>query len=79
VLDELHQPFVGDGVEVATNVCIGETRAGHGAGKPTSKRIEEAADQWALWRSVWRPRSPRLPLTMCMHMHENKACAPRSK
>lgn len=24
-----------------------ETRAGHGAGKPTSKRIEEAADIWA--------------------------------
>lgn len=24
-----------------------ETKAGHGAGKPTSKRIEEAADQWA--------------------------------
>jgi prolyl oligopeptidase len=24
-----------------------ETRAGHGSGKPTSKRIEEAADQWA--------------------------------
>ncbi|MHC4909808.1 MAG: prolyl oligopeptidase family serine peptidase, partial [Planctomycetota bacterium] len=24
-----------------------ETRAGHGAGKPTAKRIEEAADQWA--------------------------------
>ncbi|MAF12043.1 S9 family peptidase [Candidatus Poribacteria bacterium] len=24
-----------------------ETRAGHGAGKPTSKAIEEAADQWA--------------------------------
>ncbi|MBN1851443.1 MAG: S9 family peptidase, partial [Pirellulales bacterium] len=24
-----------------------ETRAGHGAGKPTTKRIEEAADRWA--------------------------------
>ncbi len=24
-----------------------ETRAGHGAGKPTTKRIEEAADKWA--------------------------------
>ncbi len=24
-----------------------ETRAGHGAGKPTSKRIEEIADQYA--------------------------------
>jgi prolyl oligopeptidase len=24
-----------------------ETKAGHGAGKPTAKRIEEAADQWA--------------------------------
>ncbi len=24
-----------------------ETRAGHGAGKPTAKRIEEIADQWA--------------------------------
>ena len=24
-----------------------ETRAGHGAGKPTAKRIEEVADQWA--------------------------------
>ena len=24
-----------------------ETKAGHGAGKPTSKQIEEAADKWA--------------------------------
>jgi prolyl oligopeptidase len=24
-----------------------ETKAGHGAGKPTSKQIEEKADQWA--------------------------------
>ena len=24
-----------------------ETQAGHGAGKPTAKMIEEAADQWA--------------------------------
>ena len=24
-----------------------ETKAGHGAGKPTQKQIEEAADEWA--------------------------------
>ena len=24
-----------------------ETRAGHGAGKPTAKQIEETADEWA--------------------------------
>jgi prolyl oligopeptidase len=30
-----------------------ETRAGHGAGKPTKKMIEEVADQWAFtWRAL---------------------------
>ncbi|MEO1995467.1 MAG: prolyl oligopeptidase family serine peptidase, partial [Planctomycetaceae bacterium] len=29
-----------------------ETRAGHGAGKPTAKRIEEISDQWAFLVSV---------------------------
>ncbi len=30
-----------------------ETRAGHGAGTPTSKRIEAAADRWAfLWKTL---------------------------
>ncbi|MEO1496410.1 MAG: prolyl oligopeptidase family serine peptidase [Planctomycetota bacterium] len=33
-----------------------ETRAGHGAGKPTSKRIEEAADVWAFaWQHTAGP------------------------
>jgi len=31
----------------APNLIRIETRAGHGAGKPTSKIIEEVADQWA--------------------------------
>ncbi|AGY59634.1 prolyl oligopeptidase family serine peptidase [Gloeobacter kilaueensis] len=30
-----------------------ETRAGHGAGKPTSKRIEEAADRWAFLAAIF--------------------------
>ncbi len=30
-----------------------ETKAGHGAGKPTSKQIEEGADVWAfLWSAL---------------------------
>jgi prolyl oligopeptidase len=28
-----------------------ETKAGHGAGKPTSKQIEEAADKWAFLKA----------------------------
>jgi prolyl oligopeptidase len=37
-----------------------ETKAGHGAGKPTSKLIEEAADKWAfLYENLgMRPASP---------------------
>lgn len=30
-----------------------ETRAGHGAGMPTTKKIEETADCWAfLWKNL---------------------------
>jgi len=36
-----------------------ETKAGHGAGKPTSKIIEEAADQWAFLVEVLGMRTPR--------------------
>jgi prolyl oligopeptidase len=35
-----------------------ETRAGHGAGKPTAKLIEEAADKWAF---LVRELGVRLP------------------
>jgi prolyl oligopeptidase len=35
-----------------------ETRAGHGAGKPTSKRIEEAADLWAFLVRVLGVETP---------------------
>ncbi len=35
-----------------------ETRAGHGAGKPTAKIIEEIADQWAFLVKVLN-MSPR--------------------
>ncbi|NJR68782.1 MAG: S9 family peptidase [Synechococcales cyanobacterium CRU_2_2] len=33
-----------------------ETKAGHGAGKPTAKVIEEAADKWAFLRSCLKSR-----------------------
>jgi prolyl oligopeptidase len=36
-----------------------ETKAGHGAGKPTSKIIEEQADRWAFLVEMLRMR-PRL-------------------
>jgi prolyl oligopeptidase len=29
-----------------------DVKAGHGAGKPTSKRIEEVADQWAFLTKI---------------------------
>ena len=37
-----------------------ETRAGHGAGKPTSKLIEEIADQWAFLVKVLDMRPDNL-------------------
>jgi prolyl oligopeptidase len=36
-----------------------ETKAGHGAGKPTSKLIEEAADRWAFLVANLRPAGER--------------------
>lgn len=35
-----------------------ETQAGHGAGKPTAKRIEEAADRWAFLVKVLKMNVP---------------------
>jgi prolyl oligopeptidase len=37
-----------------------ETKAGHGAGKPTAKLIEEAADRWAFLVAALRMK-PALP------------------
>ena len=36
-----------------------ETRAGHGAGKPTSKRIAEYADMWAFLQKELGMPAPR--------------------
>ncbi|MEB3293343.1 MAG: prolyl oligopeptidase family serine peptidase [Synechococcales bacterium] len=38
-----------------------ETKAGHGAGKPTTKQIEEASDRWAFLTQVLEIQSPALP------------------
>jgi prolyl oligopeptidase len=35
-----------------------ETRAGHGAGIPTEKKIEEVADQWAFARAALHQGPP---------------------
>jgi prolyl oligopeptidase len=35
-----------------------ETKAGHGAGKPTSKRIDEAADKWAFLAHAFGMKLP---------------------
>lgn len=45
-------PSIGDAGDAPLLIRI-ETRAGHGAGTPTKKRIEQAADLWAfLWEHV---------------------------
>ena len=36
-----------------------ETKAGHGAGKPTTKQIEERADTWAFLVHVLDMKLPR--------------------
>ena len=38
-----------------------ETRAGHGAGKPTAKQIEEVADQWAFLVKNLHTKTPTKP------------------
>ncbi|MCX7008553.1 MAG: prolyl oligopeptidase family serine peptidase, partial [Kiritimatiellaeota bacterium] len=35
-----------------------ETKAGHGAGKPTAKIIEEAADKWAFLVKILKMKAP---------------------
>ena len=38
-----------------------DTKAGHGAGKPTSKQIEDAASRWAFLVKHRRMKTPRFP------------------
>lgn len=38
-----------------------ETKSGHGAGRPTSKIIEEAADRWAFLWNALAPKKPAVP------------------
>ena len=38
-----------------------ETQAGHGAGKPTAKQIEEVADQWAFLVKTLDFKQPTIP------------------
>lgn len=38
-----------------------ETKSGHGAGRPTSKIIEEAADRWAFLWNALAPQKPNVP------------------
>ncbi|MBS0660862.1 MAG: S9 family peptidase [Verrucomicrobia bacterium] len=38
-----------------------ETKSGHGAGRPTSKIIEEAADRWAFLWNALAPQKPSVP------------------
>ncbi len=46
-----------------------ETRAGHGAGKPTSKLIDEAADRWAFLTQVLRIDDPGSRRYSGVHVH----------
>jgi len=37
-----------------------ETKAGHGAGKPTTKLIEEAADKWGFLAGNLKIKPPKI-------------------
>ncbi|MEZ4273014.1 MAG: prolyl oligopeptidase family serine peptidase [Myxococcota bacterium] len=52
-----------------------ETKAGHGAGKPTSKLIEQAADEWAFVVRELKVQAPAL-MTAANGQRRNEAVAP---